>query len=147
MNKNIIIFDLDGTLANTEECRHLLEGDTKRWDEFYLAATQVNSVAAVVKTAQAFRAMGYEIIIASGRSDAVRHETKLWLAKHDVPYDMLIMRRHKDHTPDDQLKKSWVDSGMIPKEQVLCVFEDRDRMVAMWRGIGLPCFQVATGDF
>ena len=26
-------------------------------------------------------------------------------------------------------------------------FDDRDRVVAMWREEGVPCFQVAPGDF
>jgi hypothetical protein len=27
------------------------------------------------------------------------------------------------------------------------IFDDRDRVVAMWRSLGIPCFQVAKGDF
>ena len=30
---------------------------------------------------------------------------------------------------------------------VLGVFEDRDRVVKMWRDLGITCFQVAEGDF
>ena len=32
-------------------------------------------------------------------------------------------------------------------ERLIAVFEDRDRVVAMWRDAGVPCFQVAPGDF
>lgn len=27
------------------------------------------------------------------------------------------------------------------------VYDDRNQVVAMWRSIGLPCLQVADGDF
>jgi hypothetical protein len=29
----------------------------------------------------------------------------------------------------------------------MCVYEDRQSVVEMWRNAGLPCFQVAPGDF
>jgi hypothetical protein len=31
--------------------------------------------------------------------------------------------------------------------EVLCVFDDRDKVVKMWRENGINCFQVAPGDF
>lgn len=146
--KDIIVFDLDGTLANTDECRHLLEGAEKRWDEFYLAATKVSAIPAVVKTFFAFHNEAlYDIYIASGRSDLVRAETFQWLMDNRIYCDKLLMRKHGDFTPDDELKKSWVESGEIPLDRILCVFEDRNRMVKMWRSLGLVCFHVADGDF
>lgn len=147
IDKDIIVFDLDGTLANTAECRHHLEGKDKDWDAFYLAATKVSPIDAVIKAARAFRAQGYEITISSGRSDAVLSETQEWLRLHKVPYSQLIMRPAGDHKPDNELKHSWVVSGCIPIDRVLCVFEDRSRMVKMWRELGVPCFQVGEGDF
>ena len=30
---------------------------------------------------------------------------------------------------------------------VLCVFDDRNQVVDMWREIGLKCLQVQPGDF
>lgn len=145
--KNIVIFDLDGTLANTAECRHHLEGTNKDWDSFYRDACKVSPMEAVVQMCLTFQRSGYMIYIVSGRSDVVRNETEIWLSEQGILPAALIMRKHGDHTPDDQLKKSWIDSGMINKEKILCVFEDRNRMVKMWREIGIPCFQVAEGDF
>ena len=31
--------------------------------------------------------------------------------------------------------------------RILCVFDDRTKVVNMWRENGLSCFQVAPGDF
>ena len=33
------------------------------------------------------------------------------------------------------------------KDRILCVFDDRTKVVNMWRDNGLSCFQVAPGDF
>ena len=37
----------------------------------------------------------------------------------------------------------------IPPERnrLTAVFDDRDKVVQMWRENGVPCFQVAKGDF
>lgn len=53
-----------------------------------------------------------------------------------------------DHTPDDKLKKRWLDEmHWDDRSRIVAVFEDRARVVAMWRAAGIPCFQVADGDF
>ena len=50
---------------------------------------------------------------------------------------------------DDKLKQKWFDDliGQDNKDQVLCVFDDRDKVVQMWRDMGLTCMQVAPGNF
>jgi hypothetical protein len=92
------------------------------------------------------------IVIFSGRSKGTKSETKKWLDKFDVPYDVIKMRpTSKDwmYMPDDELKQHWLDS-LFPgdkKDNILCVFDDRDKVVKMWRDNGLQCFQVANGNF
>ena len=46
---------------------------------------------------------------------------------------------------DVELKQKWLNE--IGKENVLCVFDDRTKVVEMWRKNGLSCFQVSNGDF
>ena len=92
------------------------------------------------------------IVIFSGRSKGTKSETKRWLDKFDVPYDVIKMRpTSKDwmYMPDDELKQHWLDT-LFPgdkKNNILCVFDDRDKVVKMWRDNGLQCFQVADGKF
>ena len=87
------------------------------------------------------------MVIFSGRDNISEKETIKWLRSHGVEPDMLRMREHDDFTPDDVLKKSWLDEVFPDKSQVLCVFDDRDKVVNMWRREGLTCFQVAPGNF
>jgi len=92
------------------------------------------------------------IVIFSGRSKGTKSETKRWLDKFDVPYDVIKMRpTSKDwmYMPDDELKQYWLDN-LFPgdkKDNILCIFDDRDKVVKMWRDNGLQCFQVANGNF
>ena len=48
--------------------------------------------------------------------------------------------------PDEKLKKSWL-TDLTKPDRVMCVFDDRDKVVKMWRDNGLTCFQVAEGAF
>jgi hypothetical protein len=146
MQKNIVIFDLDGTLSLVEHRTHLVRCEKPDWPAFFAACVDDDPNTPVIKTLDALFEQGREVWIVSGRSDEVRAETEAWLAEHRVPYDNLIMRRKGDHRPDHDLKKEWLDT-VIPKEAVLCVFDDRTSVVDMWRAEGLTCFQVAPGDF
>ncbi len=140
----LVVFDLDGTLADVEHRRHHVTGGKKRWDAFFDACSDDPPVAAVIAAFHAMRAAGHRVEVWSGRSDRVRPQTEEWLARHGLEPDRLLMRRARDSTPDDVLKEAWLDAA-DPKPDL--VFDDRDKVVAMWRRRGVPCFQVAPGDF
>ncbi len=87
--------------------------------------------------------------------DTVREKTLTWLGRHVSPCFKwaeesltLRMRPAGDFTPDDQLKESWLHA-MSPEDRarLVMVFDDRDRVVSMWRRNGVVCAQVAEGDF
>ena len=143
--KNRYVFDLDGTLASVEHRRPALAGERPDWHAFNKASLFDPPAEAVVRVARAL-AEHYELWIVSGRSDAVARETRGWLHKHSVPFDTLIMRSAADHRPDHILKKEWALKYNFVGS-VLAVFDDRDAVVSMWRELGIPCFQVAPGDF
>jgi hypothetical protein len=133
VGKNIILCDLDGTLADASHRLHHIN-KTK-------PCKACNGRKWVETTGPV------QLWIVTGRSDEVADETIAWLNDHVGHIDRLIMRKAGDHTPDHQLKKSWLQDGTIPKERVFCVFEDRSSVVKMWRSEGLVCYQVADGDF
>lgn len=148
----VVIFDLDGTLANIDHRRHLVEGGNKDWDAFYAACTEDAPVEAVIATLIAHADAGHEIMIVSGRSDEVHEETLIWLDNH-VFFRLnagsvcnVRMREVGDFTPDDELKMKWLRES-LPRERILCVYDDRNKVVSAWRKAGIPCFQVAPGDF
>jgi FMN phosphatase YigB (HAD superfamily) len=91
MNKNTIIFDLDGTLANIDVRRKL--------------ATKPN-----------------------GKLD--------WNVFHN-PSNIKL---------DVILKKDMLDKH-ADIDDVFLVVDDRNKVVDMWRSLGLTVFQVADGDF
>lgn len=136
--RNAIISDLDGTLA-------LLNGRSP-----YDASTCENDILneAVYSTLLALLTFHkVPLIIVSGREDTYKPETERWLLKNGIKPELLLMRKAKDYRQDAVIKKEIYETEIKPKFNVRLVLDDRDQVVEMWRDLGLPCFQVADGDF
>lgn len=145
VNLKTVIFDLDGTLCDIEHRLHFVKDGNKDWDGFYAACVDDLPKPSIIELALMCEDARHRIIISTGRSEDVREQTVLWLAKHGVPYDELIMRPRASYIPDQAMKKAWLDQGKFGhKDDILFVVEDRDRMVKMWRDQGLTCLQVDT---
>ena len=153
----LYIFDLDGTLADGTHRVHLIQQEPKQWDEYFEACDGDRPIYSIIGIAACLFRAGAEIWIYSGRSDQVRGKTRAWCGEYlhhelamtlDSNPNILKMRQHGDHHPDDKLKESWL-LAMAPEDRkrLVAVFEDRDRVVAMWRRHGVRCLQVAPGDF
>lgn len=146
---NTIIFDLDGTLALIDERRQLatLPNGKLNWDVFFapenIKLDKPN--VPVITSFIALRDLGFRMVILSGRDEISKYETVEWLSENNINFDDLKMRPKGTFTPDDVLKKQWLDE--LGVENIFCVFDDRDKVVKMWRDNGLTCFQVAPGNF
>ena len=133
-----VICDLDGTLS-------LLNGRDP-----YNAATCDNDllnepVAAVLKMA---KQQGYQVILLSGREDKFREPTVRFLDKHQIGYDLLLMRTSNDFRKDNIIKRELFEGEIQGKYFVEFLLDDRNQVVDMWRkDLHLPCFQVNYGDF
>lgn len=145
----LYIFDLDGTLALCEHRLHHIQKTPKDWRAFFAACGEDKPCRGLIDIAHTLARGGAEIRIWTGRSDEVREETVAWLGRHQVPFGELRMRPAKDHSQDDDLKLEWLRELFLTpaSERLAGAFEDRTRVVEMWREHGVPCFQVAAGDF
>jgi hypothetical protein len=146
--KDIIIIDLDGTLANIEHRLHHIQKEPKDWDSFYDACDKDVPNEWAVKLIEMVTWTTYKIIILSARRKIDKHKTLGWLIKNEIKYDdLFLLRGLNDHTPDYVLKKRWLDSQPEEtKERILFVVEDRQRVVDMWRAEGITCLQCAQWE-
>lgn len=156
--KPLYIFDLDGTLCNIEHRLHFLDNkaDSDRWNKFYKACVNDAPNQPVISVMHSLINSGADVWIFSGRSEDVRKETEHWLHKHtcfrvwtlEEHPALLTMRQNGDYTEDHLLKQSWMQWMLkVDLERLVGVFDDRKRVVDMWRANGITCFQVAPGDF
>lgn len=136
------VFDLDGTLADCTHRQHLARAG--EWDAFFDACSDDKPIWPVIHLLLRLWRAGNKVEIWSGRSDAVRLKTEVWLADHGLSGTLLTcMRTAGDHRPDDEVKLGFLRMTRQPD----IIFDDRDRVVEMWRREGLTCLQVARGDF
>lgn len=133
------IVDLDGTLA--------LKGDRGPFDWQRVGEDQPHPP--VIMAVQALAAHpGVDAIIAiSGRDGSCRGQTVQWLDAQAVPFTELHMREPGDFRPDEVVKEEIYRERIAARFSVVGVLDDRNKVVQMWRRIGLVCFQVAEGDF
>lgn len=142
-----VVFDLDGTLANCAHRQHLV--DAGQWDAYFDACEGDTVFPQAVAVLLALFNAGHGIQIWSGRGEGLegsaREKTVKWLKATGIygALDDLRMRPHGDHRKDSDLKSDWWRKEGKPD----LVFEDRDQAVKMWRDAGVPCYQVAPGNF
>lgn len=150
--KNIIVCDLDGTLADCEHRVHHVRNTPKNWDAFFAGVrddTLNYPVLSVLNKFVEFEGFRYELIFCSGRPERCRADTVEWLLREACLSEdeyTLLMRKDGDFRADHIVKQEILDNS-IPKERVLFVLDDRQQVVDMWRRNGLVCFQVAEGNF
>lgn len=169
----MIIFDLDGTLADCEQRRHFvdksyitcginctsksrcleclrkLEKDQPDWRSFFENCNNDIPIWPVVRVIESLHLneitfKDQEIEIWSGRCESVRDKTRHWL-KYIIgehTYSTLKMRPIGDYTPDEQLKEKWLDEALKEGKKIDFVFDDRPKVVRMWRRRGIFVFDV-----
>lgn len=149
-----IIVDIDGTVA--------LKGDRDPYDMSTVLHDKPNMP--VISVVGAMQVCGYFTLFTSGRYEIARADTALWLQREGLIENhvagnghgednglhgwKLFMRPDGDGRGDDLLKDEIFQTQIEPFFDVVCVFDDRNRVVRMWREKhGLTVFQVAEGNF
>ena len=181
----MIIFDLDGTLADCSHRQHfvmrpkgskhiftdsiphgngcILKGDifledgkkwVPRWDKFYEACDMDIPINPTIDILQELLFSDRELVIWSGRCESVREKTNQWLHEQIYKYFEpeywghipVRMRPIGDYTPDDELKERWLDEELAQGAEIEFVFDDRPKVVKMWRKRSIFVFNCYQRD-
>jgi len=150
--ERIYIFDLDGTLADATHRLHLIQNGRKDWDLFYEQCVHDKPIWGTIDTLTSLHESGATCLIWTGRGDKVLPQTRDWLysciPQNIVDRCRLRMRKDGDHREDVVVKQEWLDElDPLARRQIVAAFEDRKRVVDMWRKNGIICYQVAEGNF
>jgi len=122
------------------------------WDAFHAACvddTPIMPTLTLLDTlADSHPVSPPDVQVWSGRMNTVFDETSSWFDHHIGWCPPLRMRPARDYTLDEQLKERWLHA-LSPEDRarLVMVFDDRQRVVNMWRRNGVVCAQVAPGAF
>ena len=143
----LIVFDIDGTLADCTHRLHLINSSPKRWNDFFDSCWMDEPIPAGVAMARLIHGSEkYDIEFWTGRPERSRLATEEWLSDHLGPWTQgypIEMRRNKDQRADTVVKAEFIDPHAPP----FIIFEDRRQVVAMYRKRGLTVYQVSQGDY
>lgn len=139
-----VICDLDGTLAINQN---------RGWYE-YAKVIDDPVDTRLLRIIKNYLKQKVRVFFVTGREDigVCREMTRTWLEKHLPEFEYvfdynLIMREKGDRRGDQITKKELYERYIKDYYNVLCVFDDRQKVVDMWREQGLLCCQVAKGDY
>lgn len=141
------IFDIDGTLSDPTHRLHYVQQSPKDWRAFFAAVGGDKPVPHMIELVNDLYRAGADIVYVSGRSDECREATLHWLRERFCPKGPLYMRKAEDYRPDDVVKSELLVQLRAAGYEPIMAFDDRNSVVANWRRLGVPCAQVAEGDF
>lgn len=147
-----IIVDVDGTLALRNNRSPF---DYEKAGEDSADFRMCNIIKSLIESEE-----NYQVFFLTGREDIgnCRQITEDWISTHVYPKHghagflprdnwKLLMRSEGDHRPDEVVKKEIYENRIAFWYNVVAVFDDRDKVVKMWRDLGLLCVQPYWGDF
>ena len=146
-----IVFDIDGTLADLRHRLKWISGEKKDWDRFYQGVLQdevIEPIAQLFWLVCMGEDLDTRVICITGRPERTRADTFEWFSeKIGCRPDAIYMRKDHDFRPDVEVKREWVEKLRKEGHNIILAFEDRDRVVKMYRGLGIRCCQVAEGMY
>jgi len=144
----LVVFDIDGTLANIEHRLDYVRSKPKNWKAFDAGIPNDKVNYPVADVFWALDATDqHTIILASGRNERSRQATENWLRKNSLnAYDKLYMRKADDFRNDSIVKREMLDEIIADYGKKPDIwFDDRPRVVKAIRSRGVFVFDVYQG--
>jgi len=156
----LYIFDIDGTVANLAHRLHYINPPTDtshtryngfepNWEKFFTDVAWDDPILPTIQTLEIIQENA-EIRFFTGRDETTREDTLWWI---DTFIDLIepphiIMREHDDTRSDVIVKREMYEAMLdYDKKRLVAIFEDRRKVVDMWRELGIMCYQVEPGEF
>lgn len=154
----MIIFDLDGTLANCQHRKHFVDPRLnlenanewkKDWRKFFEACDKDIPIDPVLEILCTLLFSGKEVQIWTGRSEFVRDKTVNWIKQNLESYYKMRswplesynlkvkMREIGGPIPQEVIKEKWFDQAIADGKIVEYVIDKNPKVVKMWRRRGV----------
>lgn len=135
---------MDGTLADVSSIRHHLtkydEGKRrviKHFNKFHAESVNVPPHNHVVNATQVAHMLGHAVLVVTARKHMWRNQTAWWLAMHNVPSDMLMMRGDEDNRKDYEVKKDMLDT-LRKAYDIIHAWDDNPSIIKLWQENNIP---------
>jgi beta-phosphoglucomutase-like phosphatase (HAD superfamily) len=141
-----VVFDLDGVLSDAAARQHYIKGPRPDWEAFFSASGEdplIDEVATLLELLSGELA----IVLLTARPARTAELTVGWLARYELRWDLLVMRRDRDYRPARHFKQEAVREMRARGFDVKLCVEDDLRNVEMFRAEGLTALYIHSGYY
>ena len=151
--EKVVLCDLDGTICDVMHRLGYVKNGNKDWKSFFeamdddtLRVEVIEQVMAVMKQENA------HLIFISARPEKYRERTMNWFVKqafelgHTFPSFVTLLMRPDGDSREDSIVKKEMYNKYLKNLDVVRVFDDRPRVIRMWREMGLEVTDVGSGE-
>lgn len=129
-SRPVAVIDIDGVVADVRHRLHLIEGGSRRWEEFFRRAGDDPALEAGVELVRELSA-DHDVVWLTGRPERIRGLTATWLDEHGLPPGRLLMRPDRDFRPARLTKREELRRLRRGREVALVVDDDPDVVAAL----------------
>jgi FMN phosphatase YigB (HAD superfamily) len=130
----VVVFDIDGTVADCRHRQHHALADPPDWEAFFAGSDLDSPLTEGVALALQHAAIGH-LAWLTGRPERYRATTTAWLHALDLPTTRLHMRPDDDMRPAPVFKAERL-AQLAAEHEILLVVDDDDLVVATLREAG-----------
>lgn len=138
---NVVVFDIDWTLADIDHRLHHIKKETKDRKSFYTNMENDKVMLWVKEILEAMIDRWYQIVLLTGRSNEYCEETLSRLRSNWILFSHLLMRKSWNKDQDTEVKR-WIYNRALKRQNVLFAVEDRTRVIEMWKDLWVPVLAI-----
>ena len=139
-----VVFDVEGVLADAQHRQHLLDGWHRDWNAFFDACDRDGLIGEQAALADLLDP-SLTIVLLTARPSRVQAKTEDWLRRHNVRWDLLIMRDYGDYSLARDFKHYTVYELRQFGFELRLALEDDPRNQVMFAREGIPCMYIPSG--
>jgi phosphoglycolate phosphatase-like HAD superfamily hydrolase len=142
-----VVFDIDGVLADASARQHHLNGPGRRdWQAFFRAAGGDSVIDELARLAELIDP-AFTLVLLTARPTTILDITVEWLTRHDLRWDLLVMRPAADYHPSPDAKRLAVRELRAAGFDLRLAVDDDRRNVDMFHAEGIPCIYIHSGYY
>jgi phosphoglycolate phosphatase-like HAD superfamily hydrolase len=145
---SVVVFDVDGTIANNDHRRLWLDREHKNWKRYNEGMAEDGVYHDIVHLMSQL-SYNNKVILCTGREYTYHDVTRDWLRRNDISeyVHSMYMRPAGDYRSDAIVKVELLERITADHARPWLWVDDRQQVVDAIRAQGVRVLQVAEGDF
>jgi hypothetical protein len=132
------VFDVQGTLIDVTSVRTLVECDKPDFDAFHEATGNCPANQDIVDASKRSHTAQKVVVVMTGMNEKFRGLVATWLYKHEVPFDLLLMRPNGDYRKDFVVKREMLKDVRLRGFVVTHAWDDNPQIIDLWKNEKIP---------